>query len=57
MTLAQEPDSLPRSEAGPRPVVQAAPSGLSSWQRCEVHNVPFLFECRLCDGAVFGYGD
>ncbi len=55
--LAQEPDSVPRSEAGPRPAVQAAPSGLPSWQRCAVHKVPFLFECGLCEGAVFGYGD
>jgi hypothetical protein len=57
VTAVQEPDSLPRSEALPRPVVSATPASLPDWQRCEVHRVSFLFECRVCDGAVFGYGD
>jgi hypothetical protein len=56
MTPAQELDSLPRSEAPARPGIRARPISLPNWKRCEIHRDPFLFECRLCAGAILRYG-
>jgi hypothetical protein len=56
MTPAQEPDSLPHSEALARPASQARRISLPCWKQCNIHRLPFLFECGLCAGAVSGYG-
>lgn len=54
MTTAQELDSRQRP-APPPSQRKAAPSGLPEWKRCGVHRAFFIFDCRLCAGAILSY--
>ncbi|MDA4131785.1 MAG: hypothetical protein OK454_01490 [Thaumarchaeota archaeon] len=54
MTPARELDSLPRSEVPE--TGEARPGALPGWMRCDLYQVSFLFERRLCAGAILGYG-
>jgi hypothetical protein len=56
MTPSRVLDSLPYSEAPARADSEAMPSGLPSWKRCDIHRVSVIFECKLCTGAILGYG-
>jgi hypothetical protein len=55
VTRAQELESRQRS-APPLSLRKAAPSGLPEWKRCEMHRTFFIFDCRLCAGAILSYG-
>ncbi len=57
MTPAEVLDSIPISEAPPRAWSETDSSSLPGWQYCDVHRVPFLYECSMCAGAVLSYGD
>lgn len=53
MTTAQELDS--RQRPAPPSQRKAAPSGLPEWKRCGMHRAFFIFDCRLCAGAILSY--
>jgi len=52
---AQELDSRPQSEAPVRKPTVAGPTSLPEWERCDIHRAFFIFDCRVCAGAVFSY--
>lgn len=56
MAQPQELDSLPQSEVPAKQPIMAGPSGLPEWKRRDIHRAFFIFDCRVCAGAVFSYG-
>lgn len=57
MTPAQELDSVLRSEVPTESGRRATPGSLPGRKHCDIHGASFLLECRLCTGAILGYGN